>query len=75
MSVLRYVKNENKRFLTFVANRISMIRGGSTPAQWRHVEGIANPGDHVSKEMSSEALMNCERWLSGPEFPRRPEEE
>ena len=31
MSVLRYIKNETKRFHTFVANHISMIRDGSTP--------------------------------------------
>lgn len=35
MSVLRYVKNESTRFYTFVANRIAMIRDGSTPHQWR----------------------------------------
>ena len=37
MTVLRYVKNENRRFHTFVANRIGMIRDGSTPDLWRHV--------------------------------------
>ena len=73
--MLRYVKNANKRFHTFVANRISIIPDGSTPDQWRHVEGIANPGDHASRGMSAEALINCERWLSGPEFLWRPEEE
>ncbi|XP_015750134.1 PREDICTED: uncharacterized protein LOC107329984 [Acropora digitifera] len=44
-SVLCYIKNETKHFHTFVANRISMIRDGSTPNQWRYVEGIVNPGD------------------------------
>lgn len=28
MSVLRYIKNENKRFNTFVANRVAIIRDG-----------------------------------------------
>ena len=34
MSVLRYVKNENRRFHTFVANRIAIIRDSSSPDQW-----------------------------------------
>lgn len=33
MSVLCYVKNENRRFQTFVANRIAIIRDGSNPDQ------------------------------------------
>ena len=75
MSVLRYVKNENKRFHTFVANRVSMIRDGSTPDQWRHVEGAVNPGDYTSRGMTAEALLNCERWLTGPEFLWMPEQD
>ena len=33
-SVLRYIRNEDKRFHTFVANRISTIHDGSKPDQW-----------------------------------------
>ena len=68
MSVLRYVKNESKRFHTFVANRITTIRDGSTPDQWYHVEGAMNPGDHTSRRISSEAFLNYTEWLLRPEF-------
>ena len=68
MSVLRYVKNENRRFHTFVANRIAIIRDSSSPDQWYHVEETLNPGDHTSRGLTAEALLNCERWLLGPEF-------
>ena len=47
MSVLRYVKNENKHFHTFVVNRIAMIRDSSSPGQWYHMEGITNPANHT----------------------------
>ena len=67
-SVLRYIKNENKRFHTFVANRIAMVRDGSHPDQWRHVGGDLNPADDLSRGLSAEALLNSERWLKGPEF-------
>ena len=68
MSVLCYVKNEDKRFHTFVANRIAAIRDSSSPGQWYHVEGIMNPGDHTSRGLSAEALLSCDKWLTGPEF-------
>ena len=75
MSVLRYVKNETKRFHTFVANRISMIRDGLTPNQWRYVKRIVNPGDSASRPMTAEALLSRNQWLRGPEFLWQPEEE
>ena len=74
MSVLRYIKNETKRFHTFVANRISMIRDGSIPNQWRYVEGTLNPGDSASRPMTAEALLSSNQWLMGPEFLWEPEE-
>ena len=38
LSVLCYIRNEDKRFPTFVANRISTIHDGSKPDQWRYVD-------------------------------------
>jgi len=35
--VLSYIKNVDKRFKTFVANRVAIIHEGSSPTQWRHV--------------------------------------
>ena len=68
MSVLRYVKNESKHFHTFVANRNTTIQDGFTPDQWYHLEGAMNPGDHTSRGLSADALLNCTEWLLGPEF-------
>ena len=67
-SIFWTVKNESKRFHTFVANRIRTIRHGSTPDQWYHVEGAMNPGDHSSMGLSADASLNCTEWLLGPEF-------
>lgn len=36
-SVLKYLNNEDRRFTTFVANKVSIIRETSEPSQWRHV--------------------------------------
>ena len=73
-SVLRYIKNENKRFHTFVANRIAMVRDGSHPDQWRHMGGDLIPADDLSRGLSAEALLNSERWIKGPEFRWMPKE-
>ena len=75
MSVLRYVKNESTRFHTFVANRVAVLREGSSPDQWRYVEGVANPGDCASRALTANALLSCQRWLLGLEFLWKSEED
>ena len=47
--VLKYINNINKRFRTFVANRLEYIHSGSETEQWRHVEGKQNPADYASR--------------------------
>ena len=37
MIVLRYIFNETRRFVTFVANRVAVIGEGSKLSQWRHI--------------------------------------
>ena len=49
MIVLRYIFNETRRFVTFVANRVAVFREGSKPSQWRHVRSEANPADLASR--------------------------
>ena len=73
--VLRYIENKDKRFQTFVANRIAAILDQSTATQWRHVDTIQNPADEASRGMTVEALLNNERWIQGPDFLKQPEEE
>lgn len=78
--VLRYVENEDKRFQTFVANRVSAIREQSSPMQWRYVETKLNPADDASRGMTVEAIAKSNRWSRGPHFlwqneenwPKRP---
>ena len=66
--VLQYIRNDVKRFHTFVANRVALIRDGSEPNQWRHVDSQSNPADDASRGMSVDELLENERWFSGPEF-------
>ena len=66
--MLRYVRNETKPFHTFVANRIAIIRDGSDPDQWRHVNGDLNPGNDLSRGLWAEALLSSDCWIKGPAF-------
>ncbi|XP_077978766.1 uncharacterized protein LOC144434185 [Glandiceps talaboti] len=75
MTVLRYINNETARFHTFVANRVTVIREGSTPAQWRYVETSQNPADEASRGQPVDKFLQNKRWLNGPEFLWKPEAE
>ena len=46
--VLHYIKNEDKRFHTFISDRLTMIHNVSMPDQWRYVDSKQNPSDAAS---------------------------
>ena len=68
MIVLKYIMNETRRFVTFVANRVAAIRQESTPNQWRHVGSEQNPADYASRGIRGFETDKLERWKHGPEF-------
>ena len=72
---LQYIKNESRRFKTYVANRVSEIRDVSHPSQWRHCPGSVNPADDASRGLTTHQLLSSERWFGGPAFLLSPEEE
>ncbi|KAK3730780.1 hypothetical protein QZH41_000800 [Actinostola sp. cb2023] len=66
--VIQYINNESRRFKTYVANRVAEIRCASQPDQWRHCPGLMNPADDASRGLSAQALLDSERWFTGPAF-------
>ena len=66
--MLRYIANQDKRFHTFVANRVSSILDGSVPSQWKHVPSELNPADDASPGLRMDELLANSRWFTGPEF-------
>ncbi len=71
--VLQYISNEDKRFQTFVANRIAEIRTRTQVEDWHHVPTKENPADDTSRGLAAEQLTNP-RWLNGPQFLLGPPE-
>ena len=72
---LQYIRNESRRFKTYVANRVCEIRQVSEPTQWRHCPGNLNPADDASRGLSAQQLLSSDRWFAGPAFLSQPEAE
>lgn len=72
-SVLEYIPNENTRFQTFVANRISVIRENTSVSQWSYVDTRQHPADDGSRGLSGNKFLECKRWIHGPMFLWKPE--
>ncbi|XP_071479017.1 uncharacterized protein [Diadema antillarum] len=73
-SVLKYIRNESRRFHTFVANRITKIQSVSDPSEWRHVDTKSNPADDGSRGLQAREMTSDCRWICGPEFLQKPQE-
>lgn len=63
--VLRYIENQDKRFQTFVANRVATIHNASSLSQWSYVNTQLNPADDASRGVSADSL---DRSIQGPDF-------
>ena len=73
-TVLKYICNETRRFHTFVANRVSIIREAANGDQWRYVGSKENPADDASRGMRAETFLKGRRWINGPKFLCEPKE-
>ena len=71
--VLQYIANEERRFHTFVANRVAEIRSKTEVEQWRHVPTKDNPADDASRGVPAGDL-GLSRWQHGPPFLLDPPE-
>ena len=67
-TMLGYVANKDKRFKTFVANRLAVIHETTNPNQWRYVNTCLNPADDASRGLQADALFKNKRWLTGSDF-------
>ena len=69
------MKNKKARFNTFVANRVAVIHELSEDRQWHYVPSQLNPADDASRGLDGKALLQCQRWKSGPGFLWGPDSE
>lgn len=66
--VLGYIRNMQRRYHTYVCNRVEYIHSVTEPDMWRHVPSNQNPADLVSRGVS-----NLDQyWFEGPDFLKCP---
>lgn len=68
MVVKAYIKNDSKRFHTFVATRVEQMREHSSPEQWMYLASENNPADDASRGLSTHDLVKSWSWLRRPQF-------
>ena len=68
MITLNYIKNDSRRFQTYVANRVTEIRELTSAQKWRHCPGKLNPADEVSRGLGMDEFLQNKRWINGPNF-------
>ena len=61
--VLGYITNEARRFRTFVANRVQLIRDNSEKEVWRYVDTKQNPADDASHGINASNIAKNSRWF------------
>ena len=66
--VMNYIRSNDRRFYTFVANRVAIIHDGSSPSQWRYVNTEANPVDGASRGLAVDSLIKKNHCIRGPDF-------
>ena len=71
--VLKYIRNEEKRFCVYVGNHIAGIRKKSEVQQWKYCPSKENPGDDASRGMKPSDMTSECRWLVGPLFLKKPD--
>ncbi|GAB0086366.1 hypothetical protein DMENIID0001_004160 [Sergentomyia squamirostris] len=66
--VLGQINATLEKYDVFVSHRISEIQQLTDKGNWRHVPGVMNPADIVSRGVGPESLSDNHLWWSGPSF-------
>ena len=69
-NVQSWIRATDKRFQTFVSNRVAEIHDSTRPAQWRYIPSHMNIADKASRGQTLEELVATPEWFKGPYFLR-----
>ncbi|GBN71010.1 hypothetical protein AVEN_212655-1 [Araneus ventricosus] len=67
---LHWIKGSNKRWKSFVSNRVTELQSLCDTSAWAHCPGKQNPADFLSRGVNVEILLNGDLWWKGPQFLR-----
>ncbi|KAI5644783.1 pao retrotransposon peptidase domain-containing protein [Phthorimaea operculella] len=68
-TVLHWIKNENRNYKVFIANRLGEIDETSSTREWHYVPTDMNPADHLTKNTEYKLETGAD-WFTGPSFLR-----
>ncbi|XP_055623126.1 uncharacterized protein LOC129766576 [Toxorhynchites rutilus septentrionalis] len=74
MVVLHWLRSPSQTWKTFISNRVADIQILTHGSRWRHVPGLENPADLVSRGMEAEQLMTSRLWRHGPDWLQKGED-
>ncbi|XP_055585018.1 uncharacterized protein LOC129737879 [Uranotaenia lowii] len=66
--VLQWLKAIPTTWATFVANRVAKIQSATENCVWRHVPGVQNPADLISRGLNPDQIQENKLWWNGPEW-------
>ena len=72
--VLGYIRSKDKRFKTYVRNRVDEIHEHTDVTAWRHVDSAQNPADHASRGIDAGNEQQLSMWGQGPSFLKKGED-
>ena len=64
--IIGYIKNDARRFKTFVANRVQQIRENTDAQQWCYVPTRENSADSTSRGLNAARVHYGSCWFQGP---------
>ena len=70
-TVIQWIRSNNEKQSSFVANRVAEILDTSTVDEWHHVEGAKNPADLGTRGLSFDDIANS-NWIRGPDWLLQP---
>ncbi|XP_055622079.1 uncharacterized protein LOC129765691 [Toxorhynchites rutilus septentrionalis] len=69
---LHWLRSPPNVWPTYVANRVAEIQQYTQGCEWKHVRGVDNPADLVSRGMTVEDFLNSDLWSRGPDWLSQP---
>ena len=66
MVALGWIQGSPSKWKPWVANRVASIQSLTNPEKWKHVAGIENPADLVTRGVCAEKLVESDLWWHGP---------
>ena len=67
-TVLKFIRNENTRFQTYLMHSINEIRSNSDISDWYFVPGKLNISDNCTRPTTFDNIPKDNRYLNGPPF-------